>query len=63
MKKRGRSDLAMEWFQRSIFSREKRAGVDGLSISYVSIASVLVESAKEQFNSLKQLINMVSYVR
>lgn len=56
-----RNDLetGVEWLQRSIFSREQRALVDGLPSNYITISNVLVDSVKEQFNSLKELSTMV----
>lgn len=46
---------AVEWFQRSIYSREQRAQAEGLAQTHISLAEILVHHAKIHFKSFKEL--------
>lgn len=62
MIEKGEKETGLEWLQRSIVSREKRAEMDGYPNTYVLISTVLIESVKNQFNSIKQLLHMVNNI-
>ena len=55
----GEKETGLEWLQRSIVSREKRAEIDGFPKTYILISNVLIDCVKTQFNSIKQLLEMV----
>ena len=50
MEKQGQYDVSLEWYQRSINSREKMAQLTGIPISYASIACILVMDIKDSFD-------------
>ena len=60
-KNNGRHSAALECFQRAIYSQEEKAGAEKLPVSYINIGYLLVESAKQEIDTLKTISQQVNY--